>query len=348
MKRREFLLALGGTAASLPFAALAQTAMPVVGYIGSGLPDDQVNLVNATRQGLKEAGYTEGQNVSIEFRWAEGRYDRLPALAAELVQRQVAVIIAAGGSDPGRAAKAATSSIPIVFITAADPVRTGLVTSLNRPEANVTGISMIGSALEAKRLELLHELVPQASIIGALVNPNYPAAKLQAQEVEEAAARLGLQLVLLNASTEAERHGACGLRSTKNSRVAAGQRPVLRLAAREARGFGDPAQIAGDIVSPGVRGGGRSRELRPAVRRWLSRSRCLCRQDPEGNQDDRSAGDAADQIRTRRQSQDRKGDRAGGLRILPAARRRNHGVGVFVVPANARTHTPRLIDWPIW
>jgi putative ABC transport system substrate-binding protein len=204
MKRREFLLALGGTAASLPFAAHAQTAMPVVGYIGSGLPDDQVNLVNATRQGLKEAGYIEGQNVSIEFRWAEGRYDRLPALAAELVQRQVAVIIAAGGSDPGRAAKAATSSIPIVFITAADPVRTGLVTSLNRPEANVTGISMIGSALEAKRLELLHELVPQASIIGALINPNYPAAKLQAQEVQEAAARLGLQLVLLNASTEAE------------------------------------------------------------------------------------------------------------------------------------------------
>jgi putative ABC transport system substrate-binding protein len=204
MKRREFIFALGGAAASVPFAARAQQPMPVVGFIGSGLPDDQVNLVAATRQGLKEAGYTEGQNVSIEFRWAEGHYDRLPALAAELVQRQVAVIIAAGGSDPGRAAKAATSTIPIVFITAADPVRTGLVTSLSRPEANVTGISMIGSALEAKRIELLHELVPQASNIGVLINPNYPAAKLQAQEVQEAAARLGLQLVLRNASTEAE------------------------------------------------------------------------------------------------------------------------------------------------
>jgi putative ABC transport system substrate-binding protein len=204
MKRREFMTLLGGAAATWPVATVAQTAMPVVGYIGSGVPDDQVGLVNATRQGLKEAGYIEGQNFSMEFRWAEGHYDRLPALAAELVKRKVAVIIAAGGSDPGRAAKAATSSIPIVFITAADPVRTGLVTSLNRPEANVTGISMIGSALEAKRLELLHELVPQASIIGALINPNYPVAKLQVQEVQEAAARLGLQLVLLNASTEVE------------------------------------------------------------------------------------------------------------------------------------------------
>jgi putative ABC transport system substrate-binding protein len=204
MKRREFMTLLGGAAASVPLAVRAQTAMPVVGYIGSGIPNDQVNLVNATRQGLKEAGYVEGQNVRVEFRWAEGHYDRLPGLAAELVQQKVAVIIAAGGSDPGRAAKAATSSIPIVFITATDPVRTGLVASLSRPEANVTGISMIGSALEAKRLELLHELVPQASTIGALINPNYPAAKLQAQEVQEAAARLGVQAVLLNASTEAE------------------------------------------------------------------------------------------------------------------------------------------------
>jgi putative tryptophan/tyrosine transport system substrate-binding protein len=204
MKRREFMALLGGAAASLPLAAQAQQEPVVIGFLHSGSADDQVNLVAATRQGLKEAGYTEGQNVRIEYRWAEGRYDRLPGLAAELVNRQVALIIAAGGSDPARAAKAATSAIPIVFITAADPVRTGLVTSLSRPEANVTGISMIGSALEAKRLELLHELVPQASIIGVLINPKYPAAKIQTQEVQEATARLGVRVVLLNASNEQE------------------------------------------------------------------------------------------------------------------------------------------------
>jgi putative ABC transport system substrate-binding protein len=197
-------LTLGGAAASWPFAARAQQAMPVIGFLGSGAPDDQVNLVDATRRGLKEAGYIEGQNLTIEYRWAEGRYDRLPALAAELVNRQVALIIAAGGNDPGRAAKVATSTIPIVFITAADPVMTGLVASLNRPEANVTGISMIGSTLEAKRLELLHEVVPQAAIIGVLINPNYPAAKVQTQEVQEAAGRLGVRVVLLNAGTEPE------------------------------------------------------------------------------------------------------------------------------------------------
>jgi putative ABC transport system substrate-binding protein len=208
MRRREFILTLGGaTACSVLWPALAARAQQepvVIGFLHSGSPDDQVNLVAATRRGLEEAGYAEGRNLRIEYRWAEGRYDRLPGLAAELVNRQVALIVAAGGSDPGRAAKAATSTIPIVFITAADPVRTGLVASLNRPEANVTGISMVGATLEAKRLELLHEMVPQASAIGVLINPKYPAARIQTQEVQEAAARLGVRLVLLNASTEQE------------------------------------------------------------------------------------------------------------------------------------------------
>jgi putative ABC transport system substrate-binding protein len=209
MRRREFLALLGSAAAIWPLAARAQqSTIPVVGYIGSGVMDDQLNLVAATRQGLKEAGYVDGENIRIEYRWAEGHYDRLPALAADLVSRNVSVIIAAGGSDPGRAARAATSTIPIVFITAADPVKTGLVTSLNRPEANLTGIGMLGSALESKRLELLHEAAPQAAIIGALINPSYPAAKAQAQEVQEAAARLGVQLVLREAGTEAEVNAA--------------------------------------------------------------------------------------------------------------------------------------------
>ena len=205
MKRREFITLLGGAAAAWPLAARAQqSGKPVIGYLGSGLADDQASLVEATRRGLKEAGYVEGQNLTIEYRWAEGHYDRLPAFATELVRRPVALIIAAGGSDPARAAKHATSAIPIVFITAADPIKTGLVASLNRPEANVTGISLIGSALEAKRLELLHEMLPQVSVIGVLINPKYPAARTQAQEVAEAAMRLGIKTSVLNASTGTE------------------------------------------------------------------------------------------------------------------------------------------------
>jgi len=205
MKRRAFIAGLGAAAANLPLAARAQPSVKtVIGYLGSGLPSDQVNLVAATREGLKQAGYVEGQNLAIEYRWAEGNYDRLPALATELVRRPVALIIAAGGSDPGRAAKQATSTIPIVFVSAADPIKAGLVASLNRPEANVTGISMIGSALEAKRLELLHEMLPHAATIGVLINPKYPAAKAQAQEVTEAIARLGVKMVVLDASTEPE------------------------------------------------------------------------------------------------------------------------------------------------
>jgi putative ABC transport system substrate-binding protein len=206
MKRREFLPLLAGAAAwscSSP-ARTQQSGNPVIGFLGSGLADDQVNLVEATRRGLKEAGYIEGRNLTIEYRWADGHYDRLPALAAELVKKPVALIIAAGGSDPGRAAKEATSSIPIVFISAADPIKAGLVASLNRPEANVTGISMIGSALESKRLELLHELLPQATTLGVLINPQYPAAKAQAQEVAEASRRLGVNIAVANAATDAE------------------------------------------------------------------------------------------------------------------------------------------------
>jgi putative ABC transport system substrate-binding protein len=205
MKRREFIRLAGGAAASVPFAARAQqSTAPVIGYLGSGVPADQVSLVAATRDGLKESGYIEGQNLRIEYRWAEGKYDRLPGLAAELVERRVALIVAAGGSDPGRAAKGATSTIPIVFVSAADPIRAGLVASLNRPEGNVTGISLIGSTLEAKRLELLHEMITQASTIGVLINSKYPEAKAQTLEVEDAKNRLGVTLTVLNASTEQE------------------------------------------------------------------------------------------------------------------------------------------------
>lgn len=203
MQRRTVLGVLASVVAGAPFAARAQST-PVVGFISSGAVDDQLNLYRATLQGLRDAGFTVGQNVMVEQRWAEGKYDRLPALAQQLVDRNVSVIIAAGGSDPGRAAKAVSASIPIVFITAADPVRTGLVNSLNRPEANVTGIAMIGATLEAKRIELLHELVPQASTVGVLINPGYPAASVQRQEVKAAASQFGLKLVLAEASKESD------------------------------------------------------------------------------------------------------------------------------------------------
>ena len=205
MRRREFITLLGSTAVAWPLTVQAQQPpVIVIGLLHSGSADDQASLAAAARAGLKETGYTEGQNLRIEYRWADGQYDRLPGFAADLVIRHVALILAAGGTDPARAAKAATSTIPIVFVSAADPIRAGLVTSLSRPEGNVTGINMIGASLEAKRLELLHELMPQASSIGVLINPKYPAAKIQVQEVQEATARLGLQLVLLNASTEQE------------------------------------------------------------------------------------------------------------------------------------------------
>jgi putative ABC transport system substrate-binding protein len=203
MRRRAFVAGLG-TAALWPLAVRAQQEPLIIGFLHSGSADDQANLAAATLQGLKEAGYTEGQNFRIEYRWADGRYDRLPEQAAELVAGRVALIIAAGGTDPARAAKAATATIPIVFVSAADPVRAGLVASLSRPDGNVTGINMVGALLEAKRLELLREIVPRASVVGVLINPKYPAAKTQAQEVQEATARLGLQLVLQNASTEQE------------------------------------------------------------------------------------------------------------------------------------------------
>ncbi len=168
----------------------------MVGFLGSGFPDDQVNLVAATRDGLQEAGFVEGRNLTIEYRWAQGKYDRLPGLAAELVDRRVALIVAAGGSDPGARGEECHIHHSNCLCQRRDPIKAGLVASLNRPEGNVTGISMIGSTLEAKRIELLHEMMSQAATIGVLINPRYPEAKAQAQEVEEAKTRLGVALIV--------------------------------------------------------------------------------------------------------------------------------------------------------
>jgi putative ABC transport system substrate-binding protein len=204
MNRREFITLVGGAAAAWPLAAGAQQpAMPVIGFLNGGSPGPYAPYVAAFRQGLKEAGYIEGENVTIEYRWLEGQYDRAPSMAAELVRRQVAVIVA---NSPGNlAAKAATTTIPIVFTTAGDPVQLGFVASLSRPGGNLTGVTQLNVEVGPKRLELAHELVPAATIIGLLVNPANPTlAEPITRNLQEASRTLGLKLHVLHASTERE------------------------------------------------------------------------------------------------------------------------------------------------
>ena len=203
--RRELLAALGGAVAAWPLAAHAQQpVLPVVGFIRTTSADDSVKLVEAFRRGLGEAGYVEGRNVVIEYRYAQGQIDRLPALAADLVARRVAVLAATGGTVSARAAKAATSTIPVVFTTGDDPVKAGLVASLSRPGGNVTGVSVFTARLGAKRLALLHELIPAATTIAILLNPKNPDSEDEAKDVLEAARALGVQILVLHAGSENE------------------------------------------------------------------------------------------------------------------------------------------------
>jgi len=204
MRRREFITLLGGAAATWPLTARAQhKTIPVIGYLNTGSPDTNPPLLAAFRQGLSETGYVEGQNLAIEYRWAEGHYDRLPALAADLVGRKVDLIMA--NSPPSAlAAKNATSTIPIVFRGGPDPVRDGLVASLARPGGNLTGVITTATELTAKRLELLSELVPRARVIALLVNPNVSNAERVIEDVQEAARAKGLQLHALKAGSESE------------------------------------------------------------------------------------------------------------------------------------------------
>jgi putative ABC transport system substrate-binding protein len=202
--RRRFVAALGGAAVAWPFAVRAQqSSMPVIGWLNSGSAGNPffANLVLAFRKGLTEAGFVEGQNIAIDFRWAEGQYDRLPALAAELVGKKVAVIFA-GGPPAALAAKAATNSIPIVFGTGDDPVRVGLVASFNRPGGNATGINVLLEALETKRLGLLHDVVPRATTIAVLLNAKSPSFETQSNEIQGAARAAGLKVHILTADTE--------------------------------------------------------------------------------------------------------------------------------------------------
>jgi putative ABC transport system substrate-binding protein len=202
--RRQFIATLGGAAATWPLAARAQRpTLPVVGLLQTTSAEDSAHRVAGFREGLKQAGYTEGQNVTVDYYYVQGQYDQVPAKIAELVARQVSVIV--GTSLPvAVAAKAATTTIPIVFSIGDDPVKWGLVASMNRPGGNITGVSFLSPAIEAKRVELLHELIPNVSTIAALVNPAFPAAEVRATAVRSAAGALGLQLTIYNASSEGE------------------------------------------------------------------------------------------------------------------------------------------------
>ena len=205
MNRRQFIALVGGAAAAWPLAARAQQrGMPVVGFLNARSPGEAASSVDAFRQGLAEIGYIEGQNVAIEYRWAEGHYDRLRALAAELVARQVAVIAATGGEASGLAAKAATAMIPIVFTIGGDPVELGLVVSLNKPGGNVTGVTFIVGDIATKRLGLLRQLLPNATSIAMLSNPNFPASSTEVRDVQTAVRTLGLRIDFLTASTNRE------------------------------------------------------------------------------------------------------------------------------------------------
>jgi putative ABC transport system substrate-binding protein len=205
MRRRKFITLLGSAAAGLPLAVRAQQpAMPVIGFLFSGTPEAGATLVASFRKGLSEAGYVEGRNVAVEYRWAEDNYDRLPGLAADLVHRQVAVITSVGALPDTLAARAATTSIPIVFSIGGDPVQLGLVTSLSRPGANLTGVTNLNTEVLPKRLELMHELVPSATKIALLVNPTNSAAETQSKDVQAAARTLGLEIDVLDASTVRE------------------------------------------------------------------------------------------------------------------------------------------------
>jgi putative tryptophan/tyrosine transport system substrate-binding protein len=203
MRRREFITLLGGSALAWPLKTRAQqTAAPVIGFLHGGSPGTRLPLVAAFREGLKETGYVEGDNVIIKYVWADDQNGRLPALAADLVRSQVAVIAAVGGEPTAFAAKIATSSIPIVFIAGGDPVTAGLVANMARPGGNITGVNMFTVELQAKRLGLLHELIPSASTIALLVDPNFPPSDLIANEVERAAHVIGRQVIVLKTRSE--------------------------------------------------------------------------------------------------------------------------------------------------
>ena len=316
MGRREFITLVGAAAVAWPLKVQAQQpAMPVIGFLSAVSPGPFVQRVAAFHQGLNEAGYVEGRNVAIENRWAEGQYDRLPALAADLVGRQVVVIVTYTDAA-ALAAKAATTTIPIVFINGGDPVRAGIVPSLNRPGANVTGVSFFGVDLAPKQLALLHEVVPNAAVIAVLVDQNVPDAVAQVPAMQEAARTLGLQLVVLLARTASDIDTAFATFVARASRCTRRRHGCFadQPAQTNHRTGGAPC-AARDLPVSRVCRGWRLDQLRQQRSGYLSPGWRLCRADSQGRQAGRSAGHTVHQIRIRAQPQDRQG---AGLTIPPS------------------------------
>jgi phosphoribosylcarboxyaminoimidazole (NCAIR) mutase len=290
MRRRDFIAGVGGSAAALPVAARAQQpATPVIGFLGRATADEFAYLVAAFREGLAETGYFEGQNVTIEYRWADQRTDRLPALATELVNRQVAVIFTSGGAAPTLAAKAATSTIPIVFAMGGDPVKTGLVASIGRPDGNVTGVSFLATGITSKQLTILRDLVPNAATIAVLVNPNNLEAQAISHDAQEASRGRGHAFFIEPASIDCIGGAPSDSRSVRAARI---------------------------------RFGGRPNELWAQRKKRLSVRRHLCEPTSQGRQTFRTTHPVADEIRPRHQPQDSEGARFECSQFHTIARRR--------------------------
>ncbi len=302
MKRREFISVLGGAAAVWPLGAQAQQAtLPVIGFINGASPGAYAPNIDGFLKGLKESGYVEGQNVRIEYRWAEGRYDQLPDMAAELVRRRVAVIVANTPAAP--IAKASTATIPIVFMTGEDPVANGLVTSLNRPSGNITGVGITGPILLGKQLGVLHQFLPVRTSIVFLVNPNNPNSEPSLRGAREAALSLGRQIQILNASSEVEIDKAFTMLAGVR-RTCCCSRRLFHCKAGATRGPGNTRGSTRDVSISRIHRNWRSDELRGEFVRPISTGRSLRRENSRGSQAKRSAGSPTNEICVVHQSRD--------------------------------------------
>jgi ABC-type uncharacterized transport system substrate-binding protein len=287
MGRRNFIRLLAGAVAAWPRTARAQRqSIPTIGFLSTRSPGEAADLTLAFRQGLKEIGIVEGKNVTLDFRWANLQYDRLPALAAELVRNRVTIIAAVGGIHSGLAAKAATSTIPVVFVSAGDPVEFGLVSSLSRPGGNITGISMVTVALAPKRLELLHASVPASGTIAMLVNPTSPYLGPETKDVQDAARALGREVRVFQARAERDIDAAFAARPrpTAGGGGPRQRRSIFRQPARSARCAGCASCNSRHLPVARIRDDRRPDELWQQHCRCLSPGRRLYRQNPQGHQ----------------------------------------------------------------